>query len=72
MSKMYQPQLLPHLKVVEHEHHLFVLFSPLPSPHHGREERYVRWWPLDKLFQWPPLEEKCRPLPKAHIDLSGQ
>ena len=57
MSEMHRPQWLPHLKVVEHEHQEIVLFQLLPSPHQGREERYVRWWHLDRLFQGPPPEE---------------
>ena len=68
---MHRPQLLPHLKVVEHEHQLLVLFPPLPSPHRWREERYVIWWPFDRLFQWPPPEKRCRPLPVAHIGSFG-
>ena len=72
MSEMHQPQLSPPLKVVEHEHQVLVLFRLLPLPHQGIEERYVRWWPLDRLFQWPPPEEPCHPILVAHIDSFGQ
>ena len=47
-------------------HKEIVLFQLLPSPHQGREERYVRWWRFYRLFQVPPPEEVCRPLPVAH------
>ena len=50
------------------EHQVLVLFQLLPSPHQGREER----WPLHRLFQGPPPEEACRPLPVAHIPSSAQ
>ena len=52
-----------------HFHHqLLILFPRLPSPQHQRrDERYVRWWPLDRLFQWPPPEETCFPLLVAYI-----
>ena len=53
MSEMHRPQWIPHMKVVEHEHQVLVLFQLLTSPHQGREERYVRWWPIHRLFQWP-------------------
>jgi len=33
---------------------------------------YVKWWPLDRLFQWSPIEEACRSLPVAHIGSFGR
>jgi len=33
--------------------------STVTSPYQGREERYVRLWPLDRLFQWPLPQEAC-------------
>ena len=71
MSEMLRRQWLPHLKVVEHEHQVLILFQLLPSPHQGRDERYVRWWSLRRLFQGPPPEEACESLPVAHIPSSA-